>query len=168
MKKLSQSFAPLFVLVGILFTTTIGIATAAPVNYERTLPTTTQWRPIETARHLVFQGDYYARRGKLALALEAYSRSIRVGMLGNPNYADLATQNKIVALLEQLNEQKTHQTIVELIKQGDAHVLTAPVRALECYSLSIRTGLQYDARYTDAQTQEKIVKLVKQLGQKSH
>ena len=118
----------------------------------------------ETAYNLILKGDYQAANGLAEVALEYYSRSIRVGKLTNPNYADLATQNKIVALVKQLHQEETHQTIIGLIEQGDACATVNPAQALAYYSQSIRVGKKADDDYTNADTQEKIVALVKVLG----
>ena len=163
MKKLTKYFAPLFVIVFTLTAASPSFATSAP---ERTLPTF-KWLD-KTAESLVARGDHYARRGQIALAIEYYSRSIRIGKLNDPNYEDLATQNKIVALIKQQNAQKVQLAVVQLIWQGDDCAATQPEQALEYYSQSIRVGKQYNDQYEDAATQEKIVKLVKVLGNQLH
>ena len=122
----------------------------------------------ETAYNMILKGDYQAANGLAEVALEYYSRSIRVGKLVNPNYADLATQNKIVALIEQLHREETHQAITGLIEQGDACATANPEQALKYYSQSIRVGKKADDHYTNADTQEKIVALVKALGNQLH
>jgi hypothetical protein len=150
MKKLTVSFAILF----IAFTSFTGFA-ADPT------------RPQDAAQ-LVSQAKRYASDGQLKLALEHYSRSIRVGKLSNPNYADLATQNKIVALIKEIDARATTLEVAQLIWQGDDYAATQPERALECYSRSIRVGKLHNDRYEDAQTQRKIVKLVEVLGNQLH
>lgn len=150
MKKLTASFAILF----ITFTSFTGFA-ADPT------------RPQDAA-HLVSQAKRYASNGQLKLALEHYSRSIRVGKLSNPDYADLATQNKIVALVKEIHAQQTNLAVTQLIWQGDDCAATQPDRALAYYSLSIRRGMQYDDAYEDHKTQEKIVQLVNVLGKQLH
>lgn len=166
MKKLTVSFARLFVVS--LFTGATLTSSAAsltnPTNPDRTLPVSARFDLTETAHRLITQGNHHARRGETALALEYYSRSIRVGKLTNPDYADLATQNKIVALVKQLNQEQTHQTIADLIAQADRCAGDQPKHALELYSQSIRVGKQHHDEYTDAETQAKVVKLVKVLG----
>ena len=153
MKKLTNSFARIFVII--FFATATLTSVAAP----------TAERPTkETSYSLVQKGDSHARRGESELALEYYSRSIRVGKLQNPDYADLATQNKIVTLIKQMNARDTKRTIAKLILQGDDYASVQPEKALECYSLSIRVGKQRNDQYTDAATQAKIVEIVKALG----
>lgn len=55
----------------------------------------------ETAYNLRVQGDYYVKNQLPERALESYSKSIRVGKLDDPSYADAATQKKIVELIQQ-------------------------------------------------------------------
>jgi hypothetical protein len=55
----------------------------------------------ETAYNLRVQGDYYVMNQLPERALESYSKSIRVGKLDDPSYADVATQKKIVKLIQQ-------------------------------------------------------------------
>ena len=150
MKKLTASFAILF----IAFASLTGFA-ADPT------------RP-ETAAQLVSQANRYAADGQLALALEHYSRSIRLGKLSDADYADLATQNKIVALVKKIHAQETNLAITRLIWQGDDCAATQSERALEYYSHSIRVGMQHNDQYQDAATQRKIVKLVEVLGNQLH
>ncbi len=157
MKKLTNSFARIFVII-FFATTTLTSATFASVAPAAE-------RPVkETSYSLVQKGDSYARHGESELALEHYSRSIRVGKLQNPDYADLATQDKIMTLIEQMNVRKTKRTIAKLILRGDDYATVQPAKALASYSLSIRVGKQRNDQYTDAATQQKIVDLVKLMG----
>lgn len=55
----------------------------------------------ETAYNLQVQGDYYVKNQLPDRALESYSKSIRVGRLNDPSYADADTQDKIVKLVLQ-------------------------------------------------------------------
>ena len=146
MKKLTVTFAILF----LAFTSFTGFA-ADPA------------RP-QSAAQLVSQANRYAADGQLELALEHYSRSIRVGKLSGPDYADRSTQNKIVALVKEIHIRQTNLAVARLIWQGDDCAATQPKQALEYYSHSIRMGKQYNDEYVDAPTQKKIVELVKALG----
>ena len=122
----------------------------------------------ETSYNLKLQGDVYARNGLAEAALESYSRSIRIGKLTDTDYADLATQHKIVTLIQQINAEKIQKEIAHLIQLGDAHAADQPQEALEYYSRSIRVGKQADSGYADAETQKKIVTLVEVLGHTLH
>lgn len=56
----------------------------------------------ETSYNLKVLGDYYEMNKLPEQAIEAYSKSIRVGRMEDQNYADKATQDKIVKLVRQL------------------------------------------------------------------
>ncbi|MEK6480758.1 hypothetical protein WJR50_24665 [Catalinimonas sp. 4WD22] len=56
----------------------------------------------ETSYNLKVLGDYYEMNKLPEQAIEAYSKSIRVGRMEDKNYADKATQDKIVKLVRQL------------------------------------------------------------------
>ncbi len=55
----------------------------------------------ETVYNLRVQGDYYVKNQLPDRALESYSKSIRVGRIDDPSYADATTQAKIVKLIQQ-------------------------------------------------------------------
>ncbi|MGB3850285.1 MAG: hypothetical protein WA958_09980 [Tunicatimonas sp.] len=55
----------------------------------------------ETPYNLCVQGDYYVKNRLPEQALESYSKSIRVGKISDPSYADAATQKKILRLVRQ-------------------------------------------------------------------
>ena len=122
----------------------------------------------QSAAQLVSQANRYAADGQLELALEHYSRSIRVGKLSDPNYADRSTQNKIVALVREIHIRQTNLAVARLIWQGDDCAAAQPEQALEYYNRSIRVGMQHNDQYQDAATQQKIVELVKALGNQLH
>ncbi|WKN33601.1 hypothetical protein PZB74_09695 [Porifericola rhodea] len=56
----------------------------------------------ETSYNLKVLGDYYAKNKLPQKAVEAYSKSIRLGKMEDSNYTDKATQDKIVKLVKQL------------------------------------------------------------------
>lgn len=56
----------------------------------------------ETSYNLKVLGAYYELNKLPEQAVEAYSKSIRVGKIEDKNYADKATQDKIVKLVRQL------------------------------------------------------------------
>ncbi len=165
MKNLNKSFAQIFtiaILVGTAF-----FSHAADINSRnqaQPLPQSIGFTIPESVSHLIALGDHFAQLGQAELALEHYSQSIRVGKLSDPNYADQATQDKIVALVKQIGEEKTQNEITNLIAQGDRLIEEQPQHALEHYSRSIRLGKLRNDDYTDTVTQEKIVKLVSELG----
>lgn len=55
----------------------------------------------ETSYNLRVQGDYFVSNRLPERALESYSKSIRVGKLGDASYTDADTQKKIVRLVQQ-------------------------------------------------------------------
>nr|WKN38020.1 hypothetical protein K4G66_04770 [Tunicatimonas sp. TK19036] len=58
-----------------------------------------------------------------------------------------------------------HEAAYNLGIKGDYYVMNKlPEKALEYYSKSIRVGKMEDPSYMDAETQEKILALVRQLG----
>ncbi len=56
----------------------------------------------ETTYNLKVLGDYYVMNNLPEKAIEAYGKSIRLGKMNNDKYADKATQDKIVKLVQQL------------------------------------------------------------------
>ena len=165
MKKLNKPFAKIFTVAILLGTTLTSYATNASLhNEQRSLPKLVEYDLSKNVRQLISLGDRYARLGQAVLALEHYSRSIRIGRLADPDYQNLETQNKIVALIKQQQQEKTELAVKQLIWQGDDAVAAHPEKALEYYSKSIRVGKLYDSQYLDAPTQQKIVKLVNVLG----
>ena len=56
----------------------------------------------ETAYNMQVLGDYYVANRLPEQALEAYSKSIRIGKLADNDYRDKATQDKIVSLVKQI------------------------------------------------------------------
>lgn len=56
----------------------------------------------ETSYNLKVLGNYYEMNKLPEQAVEAYSKSIRIGRMEDKNYADKATQDKIVKLVRQL------------------------------------------------------------------
>ena len=56
----------------------------------------------ETPYNLRVLGDYYVMNNLPEKAVEAYSKSIRIGKLEDEKYSDKATQDKIVKLVRQL------------------------------------------------------------------
>ena len=58
----------------------------------------------ETAYNMRVLGDYYAANRLPEKAVEAYSKSIRIGKLKDNSYADKETQDKVVALVMQIGK----------------------------------------------------------------
>ena len=56
----------------------------------------------ESSYNMRVLGDYYAANRLPQKAVDAYSKSIRIGKLHNRAYADKETQDKVVALIKQL------------------------------------------------------------------
>jgi hypothetical protein len=56
----------------------------------------------ETVYNMKVLGDYYVANRLPEKAVEAYSKSIRIGKLKDDNYADKATQDKVVALVKEI------------------------------------------------------------------
>jgi hypothetical protein len=56
----------------------------------------------ETVYNMKVLGNYYAANRLPKKAVEAYSKSIRIGKLTDNNYGDKETQDKIVSLVKQI------------------------------------------------------------------
>jgi len=56
----------------------------------------------ETTYNMRVLGDYYVANRLPEKAIEAYSKSIRIGKFQDKKYADKETQDKVVALVKQI------------------------------------------------------------------
>jgi len=56
----------------------------------------------ETTYNMKVLGDYYVANRLPEQAIEAYSKSFRIGKLTDNNYRDKETQDKVVSLIEQI------------------------------------------------------------------
>ena len=165
MNRLHKSLTKIIAAILLIGSSISSHATELDNRSERqVLPVIADVTITKNVRQLIKLGDSYTRLGQIELAIEHYSRSVRLGKLVDPSYQDPETQSKIVALLKQQQAEKAELAVKQLIWRGDDNAATQPQQALEYYSKSIRVGKLYDAQYQDLTTQKKIIKLVNILG----